>query len=145
MGFRLGFIDFFLLRMHASGGYHPDFGSFSSQCESYVQKLPFIRSSQCVKSCFNVAVFFIVKQEQGFIKEDLFRLYRCNAMFFTFPGIAIIPIETLNLLKIDHRMYITMIYIWMSPYSQESSGSAGEPQGRHGTAGYANKNGQAGY
>jgi hypothetical protein len=33
-----------------------------------------------------------------------------NSMFFTFPGIACVPVETFYFLKADHYLYITIIY-----------------------------------
>jgi len=96
--------------MHIPGGYHPNFSSFSSQSESYMQKPSVIRSTEGVKPRFRVAVFYVVKHEQGFIQEDLLGLYLRNSMFFTFPGIACVPVETFYFLKANHCLYITIIY-----------------------------------
>ena len=100
--------------MHIPGGYHPDFSSSSSQSESYMQKSSVIRSTEGMKPRFRVAVFFVVKHEQGFIQEDLLGLYLRDSMFFTFPGIACVPVETFYFLKVTHFLYITIIYFRLS-------------------------------
>ena len=88
MGLSFGFINFSLLWMHISGGYHPNFSSFSSQSERYVQQPSFIRFTEGVKSLFRVAVFFIMKHEQGFIKKTCSAsvcVTPCFSLFRAFP------------------------------------------------------------
>jgi lytic murein transglycosylase len=66
--------------------------------------------SQRVETLLSFTVLCILDNDQGIVEEDTFRLGLTDVMFIrTLAAIAIVPVKTCDLVKIDHCVYVQYI------------------------------------
>ena len=73
------------------------------------------RSPQGVESRLAGGMGWVGNHEQVWVEKHLLRLALRYAVPVVLSGVAWIPIEADNALKVDHRMYITIIYNIFNP------------------------------
>jgi lytic murein transglycosylase len=66
--------------------------------------------SQCIETLLALAMLCILDNDQRIVEEDTFRFGLTDVMFIrTFAAVAIVPLKTRDLVKVNHFVYIEYI------------------------------------
>src|SRR5205085_9101585 len=103
-------ISFPLLSMHVSRRYHPNHGSIVTEGEGDMQQAILRCLSQRIKTLLRFTMPCILDNDQRIVEEDTFRFGLTNVMFVrTLAAVAVVPVKTRDLVKVDHSVYAQYI------------------------------------
>jgi hypothetical protein len=103
-------ISFPLLSVHVSRRYHPDHGSILPEGKSDMQQPILGCLSQLMEALLCFTMPFILDNDQWIVEEDTFGFGLTDVMLIrAFAAIAIVPVKTRDLVKVDHCVYAQYI------------------------------------